>query len=102
MDKGQPNLGSPGLLPEALGLWERGKRVFHTGESEHSLDEQRLSMVLELYYRKAGGREKAEERERERERERGKAREKERIRGRERRGEEKARKQRRGVRARKG
>ena len=38
----------------ALGLWERGKRGSHACESERSLDEQRLSMVLELYCRKAG------------------------------------------------
>ena len=38
------------------GLWERGmrKEVPNTDESERSLDEQRLSMVLGLYYRKAG------------------------------------------------
>jgi hypothetical protein len=47
--------------------------VPNTDKSECSLDEQRLSMVLELYYRKA--RRKRERRERERERE--KAREKE-------------------------
>ena len=52
------------------GLWERGKRGFHTCESELSLVDQRLSKVLELYLRKRGEREKREERERERERER--------------------------------
>ena len=36
------------------------------------LDEQRHSMVLELYYRKAGKREKVEKRERQRERARKK------------------------------
>jgi hypothetical protein len=43
-------------------LWERGlrERGYHAGKSEHraGLDEQRLSMVLELYYRKAGERER--------------------------------------------
>ena len=53
--------GSPGatlLMP--LGLLERGMReeVPNTCESEHSLDEQRLSMVLELSCRKAGGKER--------------------------------------------
>jgi hypothetical protein len=64
MDKGQPNLGAPGLLPVAPGLWERGKRGSHTCESERSLDEQRQFMVLELYYRKAGGKREGRKRER--------------------------------------
>ena len=68
------------------GLWERGMReeVPNTDESECSLDEQRLSMVLELYYRKA--RRKRERREREREKERERRLERKRVR--ERRGED--------------
>jgi hypothetical protein len=68
------------------------------------------SMVLELYYRKAGGKRGVEKRDRERvtghgqeetkgkrrERKRGKAREKERVRGEERRGEERRGEERRG------
>jgi hypothetical protein len=56
VNKGKPNLGAPGLLPVAqvYGREGRGKRGSHTGESEYSLDEQRLFLVLELYYRKAG------------------------------------------------
>ena len=53
------------------------EEVPNTDESEHSFDEQRLSMVLEIYYRKAGR--KREERETERERQREKTREKERV-----------------------
>ena len=63
------------------GLWERRMReeVPNTDQSEHSLDEQRLSMVLELYYRKAGRkREGRKERETERERQRERKRERER------------------------
>jgi hypothetical protein len=60
-------------LLKPLGLWERGMREerFPTQVrvSAVDLDEQRLSMVLELYYRKAG-RERERERERDRERER--------------------------------
>jgi hypothetical protein len=45
------------------------EEVPNTDKSERSLDEQRLSMVLELYYRKAGRkREGRKERETERER----------------------------------
>jgi hypothetical protein len=40
---------------EREGLEKRGS---HTSESKHSLDEQRLSMVLELYYREGGGKRK--------------------------------------------
>ena len=68
------------------GLWERGKReeVPNTDQSvQQNLKEQsRDSMVLELYYRNAGEREKVERRKRERERrneedkEKGKRREK--------------------------
>ena len=51
------------------GLWERGKReeVPNTDQSvQQNLKEQsRDSMVLELYYRNAGEREKVEKRERE-------------------------------------
>jgi hypothetical protein len=55
------------------------EEVPNTDKSKSSLDELRLSMVLDLYYRNAGG--KREERERG-----GKARE--RVRGREERREE--------------
>ena len=68
------------------GLWERGKReeVPNTDQSaQRNLKEQsRDSMVLELYYRNAGEREKVERRKREREerkeedKEKGKRREK--------------------------
>ena len=68
------------------GLWERGKReeVPNTDQSvQWNLKEQsRDSMVLELYYRNAGEREKVERRKREREerkeedKEKGKRREK--------------------------
>ena len=68
------------------GLWERGKReeVPNTDQSaQRNLKVQsRDSMVLELYYRNAGEREKVERRKRERERrneedkEKGKRREK--------------------------
>ena len=56
------------------GLWERGKReeVPNTDQSaQRNLKEQsRDSMVLELYYRNAGEREKVERRKREREKRR--------------------------------
>ena len=68
------------------GLWERGKReeVPNTDQSvQQNLKEQsRDSMVLELYYRNAGEREKVERRKKEREerkeedKEKGKRREK--------------------------
>jgi hypothetical protein len=64
---------------------DEGREFRNTDESELSLDEQRLSMVLELYYREAG-----------RKREGGQAREKERRRGEERRGEERRGEERRG------
>ena len=53
-------------------LWERGIReeVPNTDESTVDLDEQRLSMVLELYYRNAGGKREGREGERKRKRER--------------------------------
>jgi hypothetical protein len=55
-------------------LWERGKRkeVPNTDQStQWNLKEQnRDSMVLELYYRNAGEREKVERRKREREKRR--------------------------------
>ena len=44
--------------------------VPNTCESVCSLDEQRLSMVLELYYRNAGGKREGREGERKRKRER--------------------------------
>ena len=40
------------------------KEVTNTDESERSLDEQRLSMVLGLYYRKAGRKREGRKRER--------------------------------------
>ena len=66
---GDPPPGATLLKPP--GLWERGKReeVPNTDQSvQQNLKEQsRNSMVLEIYYRNAGEREK---REREKERER--------------------------------
>ena len=66
------------------GLWERGKReeVPNTDQSaQRNLKEQsRDSMVLELYYRNAGEREKVERRKREREK-RGKKKTKRKGRG---------------------
>jgi hypothetical protein len=57
-------LGATLLKP--LGLWEKGMREerFPTPArvSAANLDEQRLSMVLELYYRKAGKRKERRER----------------------------------------
>jgi hypothetical protein len=65
--KGSPqNQGTPWRQPVALGLWERGlrERGSNTGKSVYT-DEQRQSMVLELYYRKAGRKERRwKERER--------------------------------------
>jgi hypothetical protein len=56
VDKGQPNLVAPGPHPAAQGYGRegRGKRGLHKGESERNLEEQSLSMVLELYCRKTG------------------------------------------------
>ena len=70
--KGQPCLGSPrATLLKPPGLWERGKReeVPNTDQSEQRnlKEHSRDSMVLELYYRNAGEREKVEMRKRERE-----------------------------------
>ena len=50
-----PDMGDPAPHPVALGLWEIGMREerFSHLKSEHSPYEQRQSMVLELYYRKA-------------------------------------------------
>ena len=71
--KGQPCLGTPpprATLLKPPGLWERGKReeVPNTDQSvQRNLKEQsRDSMVLELYYRNAGEREKVERRKKER------------------------------------
>ena len=83
--------GDLGLHPVAPGLWERGLWEFPTQVRvcAAGLDEQRLSMVLELYYRKAGGKREGRKREREtghgQEERRGKRRErrKARVRGRE-------------------
>jgi hypothetical protein len=49
--------GDLGLHPVAPGLWERGLWEFPTQVRvcAAGLDEQRLSMVLELYYRKREG-----------------------------------------------
>jgi hypothetical protein len=73
-------------------LWERGIReeVPNTDESTVHLDEQRLSMVLELYYRNAGRKREG--------REGGKGR-LERKRVRDRRGEEKTNRKERGERS---
>jgi hypothetical protein len=92
-------MGDPAPHPVALGLWEIGMREerFSHLKSEHSPYEQRLSMVLELYYRKAerkreGRRERRERLERKRVRARGREeRRGEEKRGEERRGEEKKR-----------
>jgi hypothetical protein len=70
--KGQPCLPSPTLRATLLKppwLWKRGKReeVPNTDQSvQQNLKEQksRDSMVLELYYRNAGEREKVERRKR--------------------------------------
>jgi hypothetical protein len=65
--------------PRVIGERVR-EEVPNAEESEHSLDEQRLSMVLELYYRKAGRKREGRKREGEgggKEREREKSREKE-------------------------
>jgi hypothetical protein len=51
--RGQTYLGAQDYFAKAT----MGERVptLRRVSSERSLDEQRLSMVLELYYRKAGG-----------------------------------------------
>jgi hypothetical protein len=76
--KGQPCLGIPpptrpgATLLKPPGLWETGKReeVPNTDQStKRNLKEQsRDSVVLELYYRNAGEREKVERRKREKRR----------------------------------
>jgi hypothetical protein len=70
-------------LPRGYGREGRGKRGTHACEIKHSLDEQRLSMVLDLYCRKAGRKRERRERPREKEskskRERGEERRKERV-----------------------
>jgi hypothetical protein len=95
VDKGQPpKPGGPEQHPAALGLWERrlrGEVPTQARVCTVGLEEQ--TVYLELYYRKAGGREEVKERERlamakrrEREREREREeREKERRRRRRRR-----------------
>ena len=71
MDKGQPpTWGSPGPHPVAPRLWERGLREERFPHRRVCTSEQRQSMVLELYYRKAEGKREGREREREKERER--------------------------------
>ena len=65
------------MQARVLSLWLEHRKAFHrevkSGSLEESLshhpsteglDEQRQSMVLELYYRKAGEREKVKERDR--------------------------------------
>ena len=68
-----PGKPPPATLLKPPGLWERGKReeIPNTDQSaQQNLKEQsRDSMVLELYYRNAGEREKVERRKRERGRE---------------------------------
>jgi hypothetical protein len=109
--QGAAQPGGPRATPCSYVREGRGKRGFHTGESECSLDEQKQSMVLELYCRKAEGKREGKggqpwpRGEKVRKGEREKAREKERVRGRE--GEERrvrAREQRseRSERARRG
>jgi hypothetical protein len=61
--QGAAQPGGPGghtLSPQGYGREGQGKIGSHTCQSEHSLNEQRQSMVLELYCRKAGEREKGE------------------------------------------
>jgi hypothetical protein len=72
-----------------MGERNEGREVPNTDESELSLEEQRQSMILELYCRKAGR--KRERREREREREKRRRQRRERRRQRERRREERVR-----------
>ena len=90
------------MTPCAPGLWEKGlrERGKHGRVCAAGLDEQRQSMVLELYCRKAGRKRKGRKRKRlamSERRERGKRRErrKARVRGREQegKGEERARRE---------
>ena len=66
MEKGQPNLGAPGVTPCSPGVMgerEEGREVpTHARVSAALMDEQRQFMVLELYYRKAGGKRERERR----------------------------------------
>ena len=54
------------MTPCAPGLWEKGlrERGKHGRVCAAGLDEQRQSMVLELYCRKAGGKREGRKRER--------------------------------------
>jgi hypothetical protein len=57
VERGSPTWDSWSYFAKATGgLWERGMRekVPNPDKSESNLDEQRLSMILELYYRKSG------------------------------------------------
>ena len=75
--------------PRVMGERDEGREVPITGKSTADLDEQSLSMVLELYYRKAGGkREGRKERDRQRDRDERLERKSKRKRGKERRREE--------------
>ena len=97
MDKGQLPTG-PRQHPVATGLWERGLREVST-QVRIGADEQRQSMVLELYYRKTGEKRvggKGEREERLENKRKREERERRRQRG-ERRGESKS-KRARGVR----
>ena len=59
MDKGQPpKPGGPRAIPcslRVMGERAEGESFPHRRECAAGLDEQRQSMVLELYCRKAGG-----------------------------------------------
>jgi hypothetical protein len=60
--QGATQPGGPGATPcspRVMGEREEGREVPTPARvSAADLDEQRLSMVLELYYRKAGGKER--------------------------------------------
>jgi hypothetical protein len=102
LDKGQSSTWATPLSPRGYGKEGLGREVpTQARVCAAGLDEQRLSMVLELYYRKAGG--KREGRERERERERGHGQEETKGKGREREerlGREREREEERGERRR--
>jgi hypothetical protein len=56
--RGSPSWDSWSYFAKGIGVMaerDKGRDVSNTCESEYSLDEQRLSMVLELYYRKTEG-----------------------------------------------
>jgi hypothetical protein len=81
--KGAAQPGDPQetTLLERPWFWEKGKRErvpnTHQSSQWNMKEQSRDSMVLELYYRNTGEREKVERRKRERERERERRRERE-------------------------